>query len=164
MSPREPKNPRVTLLEDHRRIALLLDRLVATTRSGEREEEAKLWKTIESVLLRHLDVEEMFVFPVLREGHAAEIDLLRKQHDEIRKQIGEIGVALELHTLRCAAIESFCTELREHAEREESLAYVLAGRSLSFSVAKMIAARVKAVVTAARRAVGASTRLTRSAS
>jgi hemerythrin-like domain-containing protein len=148
----EPRNPRVILLEDHKRIDALLDRLVAAVRADDREASQKVWKKAEDVLLKHLDVEEMFVFPALREGHAAEIDRLRKEHDGLRRQMGEIGLSLELHTARCEAIESFCTALREHAEREDSMAYVQAGRSLSIGVARSIAARIKAKVGSVRGA------------
>ncbi|HEY2511396.1 MAG TPA: hemerythrin domain-containing protein [Polyangiaceae bacterium] len=159
---REPKNPRVILLEDHHHIETLLERLIATIRSSDREAGERAWRKIEDVLLRHLDVEEMFVFPPLHEGHAAEVDRLRREHDAIRKAIGEIGLALELHTLRCETLESFCTMLREHAQREDSLAYVLAGRTLSIGIMRAIGSRLKAAVTnlqaprkrASRRASG----------
>jgi hemerythrin-like domain-containing protein len=150
MPPREPKNPRVILLEDHRRIDGLFDRLVAAVRSGDREATERAFKRSEEAILRHLDVEEMFVFPALREGHAKEIDRLRRDHDEIRKQLGELGLALELHTIRADAVESFAAMLREHAEREESLAYVQAGHTLSIGVARSIAARIKQSVSRLR--------------
>ena len=143
---REPKNPRVILLEDHHHIEILVERLIATIRSSDRDAGERAWRKIEDVLLRHLDVEEMFVFPPLREGHAAEVDRLRQEHDAIRKAVGEIGLALELHTLRCETVESFCTMLREHAEREDSLAYVLAGRTLSIGIVRAITARLLAKV------------------
>jgi hemerythrin-like domain-containing protein len=141
----EPKNPRVILLEDHERIRLLLDRLVAAVRANDREASTKLWAKVEETLLKHLDVEEMFVFPALRDKNASEIDLLRKEHDAIRRQMGDIGLCLELHTARCEMVEEFCANLRAHAEREDALAYVQAGRSLSIGVARSIAARLKHV-------------------
>jgi hemerythrin-like domain-containing protein len=158
MRSRETKNPRVVLLEDHRQLDLHLDRLLAVVRSSEREAGERMWKQVEDALLRHLDVEEMFVFPALHEGHPLEVDRLRKEHDEIRRQMGEIGLALELHTLRAETIESFCTLLRDHAEREDALAYVQAGRALSIGVARIIAARVKAAIARTRRATSPRTR------
>jgi hemerythrin-like domain-containing protein len=154
----EPQNPRVLLLEDHKRIDALLDRLLAVVRADDREASEKVWKQVEASLLKHFDVEEMFVFPAVREGHSAEIDGLRREHDAMRRRLGELGLALELHTLRCDAIESLCAALREHAEREDALAYVQAGRTLSIGVARSIAARIKATVGARARSRVAAAR------
>ncbi len=143
MSSPEPKNPRVLLLEDHRRIDRLLDRLITTVRADDRDASAQIWGKTETALLKHLDVEEMFVLPALRTEHAAEVERLRRDHDALRKETGELGLSVELHTLRCDAVESFCARLREHAEREDSLAYVQAGRALSISVARSIASRLE---------------------
>lgn len=161
MTSRDPKNPRVILLGDHQRIESLLQRLVAAVRADDRELSQKLWARVESAVLAHLDVEEMFVFPALREGHAAEIDRLRREHDALRAEMGNIGLAFELHTARCEAIESFCATLREHGEREEALAYVQAERTLPVSVAKSIAQRIAAVLPKrSSRSRGASARAT----
>jgi hemerythrin-like domain-containing protein len=146
MTSPEPKNPRILLLDDHRRLDALLDRLRAAVHADDREASEKVWKMVEEGLLRHFDVEEMFVFPALRESNGAEIDRLRREHDGLRRQLGELGLALELHTLRCEAIEELCAALREHAEREDSLAYVQAGRKLSIGVARSIASRIKSAV------------------
>jgi hemerythrin-like domain-containing protein len=158
MTPPDQQNPRILLLEDHKRIDALLDRLLAAVRADDREASQTLWKQCEESLLKHFDVEEMFVFPAIREGHSAEVDGLRREHDTMRRRLGELGLALELHTLRCDAIESLCTALREHAEREDSLAYVQAGRTLSIGVARSIAARIKASVGARARSRAAAAR------
>jgi hemerythrin-like domain-containing protein len=156
MTPHEPRNPRVVLLQDHQAIDQRLDRLIGAVRADDREACQKAWARIESMLLRHLDVEEMFVFPALAEEHAAEVERLRRDHGAIRRQLGEIGLALELHTARCEAIESFCAMLREHAEREDSLAYPFAERTLPVSVARSIANRVKAAAGSMRRTLRVS--------
>jgi hemerythrin-like domain-containing protein len=153
MTPREPRNPRVVLLQDHHNIDERLNRLIAAVRADDREASQKRWAKVESMLLRHLDVEEMFIFPALAEEHAAEVERLRRDHAAIRRQLGEIGLSLELHTARCEAIESFCTALREHAEREDSLAYLFAERTLPVSVARSIADRVKVAAGSVRRAL-----------
>jgi hemerythrin-like domain-containing protein len=138
MGKREPKNPRVVLQEDHRRIHALLDHLIACVRADDREAEIESWNRAEKALLQHLDVEEMFVFPALMQGHAKEVEALLREHTELRRQLGEIGLSLDLHTARAEAIESFCANLREHAEREDSLAYPQAEQRLPVNVARAI--------------------------
>lgn len=160
MNTHEPKNPRLLLLDDHRRLDALLDRLLAAVRADDREASQKTWKKVEEGLLRHFDVEEMFVFPSLRDGYGTEVEQLRREHDGLRRQLGELGLAVELHTLRCEAIEKLCAALREHAEREDSLAYVQAGHSLSVGVARSIASRIKLALGAAGRRSGRRTSVT----
>ena len=146
MSAHEPKNPRVVLLEDHRHIDRLLDRLVAVTRADERDACAKLWAKVEKVILAHLDVEEMFVFPAIAETHGPEVERLRREHAAIRREVGEIGIALDLHIVRAETIEAFCASLREHAAREESLAYAQAERKLTANIARAIVDRIRSPV------------------
>ena len=147
MTSHEPKNPRVVLLEDHRCIDAALDRLLAATRDDEREICARLWAKVEKMLLAHLDVEEMFVFPALAETLAPEVERLRREHAAIRRELGEIGVALDLHVLHASAIEAFCASLREHAAREESLVYAQAERKLTVNIARAIVDRIRAAGT-----------------
>jgi hemerythrin superfamily protein len=142
MGKRDPKNPRIVLEEDHRRINQLLDRLVAGVRSDDREAAAATWARVEKALLQHLDVEEMFVFPALMHSHAKEIDALLREHVALRREVGILGLAVDLHTVRAEAIEAFCATLREHAEREESLAYMQAEQRLPVNVARAIFDRI----------------------
>jgi hemerythrin-like domain-containing protein len=147
---RTTKSPRVLLLEDHRHIDELLDRLRAAVHADERETIQKRWMLVEKVLLKHLDVEEMFVFPALKKEHLDEVEALLKEHASIRHEIGELGLAVELHTLRSDAIESFCTRLRAHAAREDACAYALADRMLAADLVRMISARIRETLEALR--------------
>jgi hypothetical protein len=138
-----PKTPHVLLLENHQHIDLLLDRLRAAVHADDREATAKRWAEAEKVILKHLDVEEALVFPALRPEHEGEIAALRREHGSIRSGLAELGLALEIHTLRSEAIESFCATLRAHAAREDALAYVAADRALPAPSVRAIAARIR---------------------
>jgi hemerythrin-like domain-containing protein len=151
MSNRDPKNPRIVLEEDHRHLRMLLDRLVASVRAEDREAAATAWARVEKALLKHLDVEEMFVFPTLVQSHAKEVEALLREHALLRKGIGVIGLALDLHTARAESIEEFCAVLREHAEREESLAYEQAEQRLPVNVARAIVDRIVRAATGRKR-------------
>ena len=135
----EPKNPRVVFEADHERINALLDRLIAAMRADDRTLSLSLWSGTEKRILAHLDVEEMFVFPLLAEGNAAEVDALRHQHDEIRETLGKIGIAFELRALPIDGVVTFQASLRAHEEREESLLYPEAERRMPVNVARSIA-------------------------
>ena len=142
MSKHDPQNPRIVLQQDHRHVAALLDRLIACVRADDREATSACFSRVEKALLKHLDVEEMFVFPVLVKTHAKEVDALLREHAVLRRDLGAIGLDLDLHMVREKAIEAFCATLREHAEREEALAYAQAEQRLPASVAKSIVSRI----------------------
>ena len=139
----QTKSPRAILDDDHKRIDALLTKLLAAVRADDREGAAKEWSRVEDALLRHFDVEEMFVFPALASTHAVEVDALKREHDEMRCTLGEIGLAFDLHTARCAPIEGLCQRLRDHAERESALAYVEAERKLHVTAARSLLQRLK---------------------
>jgi hemerythrin-like domain-containing protein len=142
----EPRSSRVVLEEDHRNLDRLLDRLLAAVRADDRELEQQTWTRFERALLAHLDVEEMFVFPAIAAAHPEEIVGLRREHDGLRRDLGSLGLAFELHTVRAEVIERLCASLREHAKREESLAYAAAERSLSADIAQAIFRRLESLV------------------
>lgn len=143
MKPNGQRTPREILAEDHRAIERVLDRLIATVRAGDREDARRAWSRLERPLLAHLDVEEMFVFPALAAAHPDEVAGLRREHDGLRREIGALGLAFELDTLRADDIESLCALLRAHSAREEALAYEAAERSTSADVASAISHRLE---------------------
>jgi hypothetical protein len=146
MTTKEPKSARVLLSEDHRRIEQRAQRFRAAIQADDREASNKAWMRLERAVLAHFDVEEMFVFPPLRKAFPAEVDRLLDEHSVLRAKLGEIGMALELHTARCEPIETFCQALREHADREDSLAYAEAARRLPASAVRSIASRIGAAL------------------
>jgi hypothetical protein len=146
MSKQEPKNPRIVLEEDHRHVSALLDRLVACVRADDREAAATAWSRMEKALLKHLDVEEMFVFPALLASHREEVEGLLREHAVLRRELGVLGLAIDLHAARAEAIEAFCAVLREHAARESSLAYAQVEQRLTVNIARAIVDRIAAAV------------------
>ena len=145
------KSPRVLLQEDHDRIDALLSSLIASVRADDRDAIASAWSLVEEALLRHFDAEEMFIFPVLARAHGGEIRELRREHDEMRHALGEIDLAIELHTVRCEPIEDLCARLREHAKREDALAYVEAEQELHPAAVRSLLKRLRRLATALPR-------------
>jgi hemerythrin superfamily protein len=147
------QNPRIVLEEDHRHIETLLARLIVQVRADDRAGALSAWKRVESVTLAHLDAEEMFLFPTLTEDDPSEAKSLLGEHAEIRRTLGELGLAFELHTVRCEAVEAFCSLLRDHASREEAVLYPLAERRLQVSTARTLFERLRgAAAVVVRRA------------
>jgi hemerythrin-like domain-containing protein len=139
----EPKNARALLEADHRSIDALLLTVVTAVRADDRDAAAKAWTSLEVAVLRHFDIEEMFVFPALASAHGVEVEGLKREHDEIRCLLGEISLAFDLHTVRCATVEDLCSRLRDHAQREEALAYVEADRKMHLGAVQSVFERLK---------------------
>jgi len=106
---------------EHARIERLFIQLVDAFRADAREDTQALWKVLEDTIAAHFAVEERHVLPVFMRDDEDEARALRAQHDEIRKGLAELGVAVQLHCLRDALAERFIAALREHAHREDVL-------------------------------------------
>jgi hemerythrin-like domain-containing protein len=81
------------------------------------------WQHFEASLREHLDAEERTIFPVVAAAHRPEVEALRADHQFIRESLAELGLALELHTLRKAAVDELITFLSQHAARENGTLY-----------------------------------------
>lgn len=147
----DPKNPRILLETDHRDLDARLGRLVLLLREDDPEAAIKAWRSLEDALLAHFDVEEMYALPDLEESNALEARALRDEHDSMRRAIGALGLAFELHTIRAEMFDAFCERLRGHAEREESLLYKHAERHLAVSVARLIYRRLRGATEATKK-------------
>jgi len=107
--------------------AELAQQLQALARSVDANDAAcdlgQCWADFEASLRDHLDTEERSIFPVLASAHRAEIEALRAEHQLIRNTLTDLGLAVELHTLRKAAVDDLIAFLDQHAARENDSLY-----------------------------------------
>ncbi len=122
----------------------MLCELADEVRAEDRTIAPGTWDRIEAAVLAHINVEEMFIIPLLaaEDGEAAE-GLLRA-HADIRRRLGEIGLAFDLHTVRADTVDDFCTRLRTHGNQEAELIYPLAERRLPVSTVRSLLLRLRA--------------------
>lgn len=125
-----------------------LDELLASVAEASRRNEAHAlgaaWGAFERHLLTHLDNEEMLLLPLVQVEHAAEVEWLRADHNAIRRELGELDLAIDLHTLRVEEIERLATRLRDHAARERAWLYPWADRSLDETRTSHLVRRLRA--------------------
>jgi hemerythrin superfamily protein len=118
------------LRRDHAR----LDRLYAELLDAYHEEKWSLvdeaWGPFESGLRAHMAAEETHVFPGLDELEPGEVAALRVEHAELRKLLGELGVAVELHAVRENVARALVDRLHAHAAREDRIVYRWADEKL----------------------------------
>jgi hemerythrin-like domain-containing protein len=119
------------LLSDHRALEELLVRLESALDGASAAELCEQWTRLELNLRDHLDTEERCLFPGVAADHRDEVEELRAEHEHIRCALSELGVAVDLHTLRKASVHEFIAYLQRHALREEHSLYQWINRDLA---------------------------------
>jgi hypothetical protein len=109
--------------DDHVELSRALSDLAELARGGEAAAVRAAFVVVEAELRRHLAFEEEQLLPRFAEGYPAEAALLREEHQRIRRRLDELGIALELHSLRADMVDELTAQLRDHAQREERLFY-----------------------------------------
>jgi hypothetical protein len=119
----ESEGLRELLVRDHRELDRVFDALSSALQADARQDALRLWGVFEDGLCRHMALEEKHLLPPLSKQDAREVELLLKEHDEIRANLLELGIGVDLHQVGCDAVNDFIAKLRTHAGREEALAY-----------------------------------------
>jgi len=112
------------LLNDHSALEKLLGQLTSVLEDTDNAADlCELWTRLEHNLRDHLDTEERCLFALVATAHRAEVEALRAEHQHIRCALSELGIAVDLHTLRKASVDELIGYLRQHALREEHSLY-----------------------------------------
>jgi len=136
---------------DHKEFEASLERLRAFALADDAELLQGEWNELESAILRHIDAEDMFLLPGFSRDQPDVAATLHSEHAEIRRQLGEVGLALDLHTLRLEQIDALYRAVARHAALEERTLYPWADEERNSPL-------VDAVVRRLPRAGPASTR------
>ncbi len=126
LSPSPPDPPQELhehFLADHRRLEDVLERVLAACEANDREALGPLWTEFEVGLLAHLDAEDAHLLPALFAAAPQDARVIVQEHRHIRSRLAELGVAVDLHTLRLETARLFIDELRAHARTEDRLLY-----------------------------------------
>ncbi len=111
------------------------------------------WAKLESKLIRHMEAEERFLLPLLEADDSSEVARIRVEHTRIRDLLSELGLAVELHTVRESNIMELVELLKAHAKHENGALYRLAGDKASTAVEHGVGQMLKHGVAAAAAAV-----------
>ena len=112
------------LADDHVQLERRLRRLSEAIEANDScADLRRVWSGFEANLLDHLGTEERCLFPMVASEHRAEVEQLRAEHQHIRCALAELGVCVELHTLRKQAVDELADFLRHHAAREDASLY-----------------------------------------
>ncbi len=118
-------------MEDHRRLDVLFDDVLARLRFDDRGETREAWRQFERALVTHMEAEERPIIPAFRLADPAEAALVLDDHRRFRETIDELGLDVELHLVRADWVGRFVQLLRAHARREDLCMYPWAESHLS---------------------------------
>lgn len=143
MSPTN-RDGRRALEADHVYVDELLSAVLAAARANDVPALLATWNAFERHVLVHLNEEEMFILPLVVGENTPQAEWLRAEHNAIRHQVGDTGLAIDLHTVRADRIEQLAVHLREHAQREQAWLYPWAEQALDEARMAHITRRLKA--------------------
>ncbi len=127
---------------DHAEFQASLERLRDFMLAGDAELAQGEWNELEASVLRHIDGEEMFLLPGFAREEPGEAATLRAEHAEIRGFLGDLGVALDLHTLRLEQVDEMFRAVARHIAREERTLYPWADQEKNSALLDAIARRL----------------------
>jgi hemerythrin superfamily protein len=110
-------------MRDHAELIELIRKLVAAFEANARDDMASSWTELEVRLTAHLDAEEKHLFPLLAEREPEYVRVLLAEHARFRRELLDLGVRVDLHTIRMEATNEFIDLLGDHARREDELLY-----------------------------------------
>ena len=119
------------LHQQHARLDVLFEQLLEAYRGGDWDDVRVVWTRFDRALSAHMDYEERHLLPVLSRTSEGEAAALRAEHDEIRRMVASLGVCVDLHAVKDDVAADLIAKLREHAAREDHLAYRVADRELA---------------------------------
>jgi hypothetical protein len=95
-------------------------------RSGDWRELDAVWSDFAAAVTAHLAFEERDILPSLRFAGADERALVRRleeEHAAIRQLLQDLGVQIQLHTIRAGTVDVFLQIMRDHAALENERIY-----------------------------------------
>lgn len=142
------------LARDHRELESALEALARVADGSDSEALAGAWADVETRLSRHMQAEERYLLPLVMASHPAAAQLTLQEHSRIREIVAELGLAVELHTIRSHEILALIDWLRAHSHREDEELYAFAGEKASSAVEHGILSVLKSVGRSVLRAAG----------
>jgi nucleotide-binding universal stress UspA family protein len=119
-----------TLRAEHERLEQMYAALAAAYTTDDWGEVRVQYGRLEAALIAHMELEEKSIFPAFRAVDDDEAKALLAEHDELRRRLAALGIAIDLHAVPRADVDALLARLRAHATREAYLLYPWMDESL----------------------------------
>jgi hemerythrin-like domain-containing protein len=139
------------LSQHHKSLETRIDALLTRADCGDCHELAKEWGRFEAELLQHLDLEERELLPGFARENPEEAATLRREHEQLRKDVLALGIRSDLHMLRVERVRGFVADLRAHAKREDVVLYPWAKEHVGQETWSVIAHELRHVANTVKR-------------
>jgi hemerythrin superfamily protein len=130
------------LAGDHDRLDRCFQSILTRAYGGDWQQLESEWISFQRELLGHLEAEEKHVIPALARDRPVAAETLLSDHEVIRTTMIELGIDLDLHSLRAERVAMFVEALRAHARREEAMFYPWADGHLPADAAVQLSERI----------------------
>jgi hemerythrin superfamily protein len=137
------------MADDHQRIQALFERLIELLSDGDWDAANNFFTDFERRMLSHIDGEERYMLPHLQRDDPFEAAAVLEEHRRIREHISDLGVQLELHSVRQDHAQKLFDLHRAHAAREERVLYRWADGTLPAESTRSILERISHHITSA---------------
>ncbi|MCA9595341.1 MAG: hemerythrin domain-containing protein [Myxococcales bacterium] len=114
---------RERMLHDHEQLERSFKELESVVEGANAPTLVERWTAFERRVKAHFDAEERHLLPRLEDAHPNEVAELRREHEDILTRVADLGVRVDLHTLRQDAATDLLQRLRDHAKREDDALY-----------------------------------------
>jgi hemerythrin superfamily protein len=114
---------RQSLGSDHEAINQRLSDLADAVEGANFPTILEVFREVDRGLRAHMHGEERYLFGHFEKSHPEQIRALREDHDRFHRQLDELMIQTELHTLRKERIDALIDALRAHAARENDTLY-----------------------------------------
>ena len=131
------------MAQDHTRLDDVIDRLKSAVEGANAEGIRREYDVLERAVRAHFAAEEKELFPILPASSADDLKTLQAEHAAIRAKLDEIGLHVELHTLRKEMTDELAASLHAHAMREEVRLYGIADEMLDEASAPPLLERLR---------------------
>jgi hemerythrin-like domain-containing protein len=116
--------------EQHVHLERNLERLRDAVEGADSAALVNEWDQFEAALRAHLEAEEERLFPTVEASVPGAVRAARDAHASIRRRLDELGMQVQLHTIRLEVVDDFLEELRAHKEAEDRGLYPAADELL----------------------------------
>lgn len=129
---------------DHAQVKSLCEVLVESYHQQDWFVVRAAFNRLEAALLAHISAEDDWLLPGYLLVAPNEASALERDHRGFRRQLAEIGVGIELHSVSARVVLDLVGQLREHAIREDHTLYPWADGALDPSVAASLREHLEA--------------------
>ena len=116
---------------DHLLLDTLLEEILIALEAQDADDARALWAGFTQKLLRHMDIEERWLFPYVDERGARGARALHEEHRYLRSRSAGLGDSVATLSARLEEIRGFADELRAHASHEDRMLYAWTDQHLT---------------------------------